>query len=98
VKRGGGQLVFTASKPPKELLGIEDRLRSRLESGLVIDLSPAEQTAAEHHAVVEHAAASEPEAPHTADTDDLLAAWFLARDKVLWDWPNRDDSLIFELS
>lgn len=98
VKRGDGQLVFTASKPPKDLLGIEDRLRSRLESGLVIDLSPVGQAEPHAHPVVDMTASTEAEAPQTADTDDLLAAWFLARDKVLWDWPNMEDSLIFELN
>jgi chromosomal replication initiator protein len=37
--RGAGvQLVFAATVPPRELDGIEPRLRTRLESGLVADL------------------------------------------------------------
>ena len=101
VRRGGGQLIFTASMPPRELHGIEDRLRSRLESGLVIDLTPVEQHMPETavvEAVAAPAGAAAPEVPQTAAEDELLASWFLARDKVLWDWPNLEDSLMFELS
>lgn len=36
--RSGGQLVFAAEQPPRTLAGLEDRLRTRLESGLVVDL------------------------------------------------------------
>ncbi len=39
--RAGAQLAFTASRPPQELGGIEDRLRTRLESGLVVELPGA---------------------------------------------------------
>ncbi len=34
----GKQLVFTSDKPPKDILGIEDRIRSRLSSALLIDI------------------------------------------------------------
>ncbi|QEK37813.1 chromosomal replication initiator protein DnaA [Candidatus Cytomitobacter indipagum] len=37
----GKQLVISADKPPSELSGIEERLRSRLGSGLVVNLHPA---------------------------------------------------------
>jgi chromosomal replication initiation ATPase DnaA len=101
VRRGGGQLVFTALHPPRELHGIEDRLRSRLESGLVIDLTPVAQVIPDQ-AVADTPQALEPsetpdEPVQTALEDELLATWFLSRDKVLWDWPYLEDSLIFEL-
>ena len=34
----GKQLVFTSDKPPKEIIGIEDRIRTRLSSALLIDI------------------------------------------------------------
>ena len=34
----GKQLVFTSDKPPKEISGIEDRIRTRLSSALLIDI------------------------------------------------------------
>jgi chromosomal replication initiator protein DnaA len=34
----GGQLVFASDRPPAELTGLEDRLRSRFEGGLVVEM------------------------------------------------------------
>jgi chromosomal replication initiator protein len=34
----GKQLVFTSDKPPRQLSGLEDRLRSRFEGGLVVEM------------------------------------------------------------
>lgn len=39
--RTGAQLAFGASRPPQELEGLEERLRTRLESGLVVELPAA---------------------------------------------------------
>ena len=94
VRRAGGQLVFAAATPPRDLRGIEDRLRSRLESGLVIDLTPVQQEVPEQ-AVSEKQGEAEP--PETAATDTLLSTWFLTPEKVLWKWPYLEESLILEL-
>ena len=37
---GGKQVVIASDRPPKELNGFEDRLRSRFEWGLVVDIQP----------------------------------------------------------
>lgn len=34
----GGQIIMTSDKPPKEIGELEDRLRSRFEGGLIIDI------------------------------------------------------------
>ena len=34
----GKQLIFTSDKPPKEIAGIEERIKTRLQWGLVIDI------------------------------------------------------------
>ena len=34
------QIVFTADRPPKEMLRLEDRMKSRFESGLLADIVP----------------------------------------------------------
>lgn len=34
------QLIFSSDKPPKELLGVDDRLKSRLSSGIIVDIQP----------------------------------------------------------
>ncbi|MDR1816322.1 MAG: chromosomal replication initiator protein DnaA [Clostridiales Family XIII bacterium] len=36
----GKQMVFTSDRPPKDMLGIDERLQSRLGSGLLVDLQP----------------------------------------------------------
>ena len=37
-----GQIVFSSDKPPKYIPGLEDRLRSRFEGGMMVDISPPE--------------------------------------------------------
>ncbi|HEU4989056.1 MAG TPA: DnaA/Hda family protein, partial [Gemmatimonadaceae bacterium] len=39
----GKQLVFTADHSPKELNGLDERLRSRFEGGLVVEVTPPDQ-------------------------------------------------------
>jgi len=41
--QGGRQIVISSDKPPKELLLIEDRLRSRFEMGLMVDIAPPDK-------------------------------------------------------
>jgi len=36
----GKQIVFTADRPPKEMLRLDDRLRTRFEWGLPVDIQP----------------------------------------------------------
>ena len=40
VVREGGQLILTSDRPPGEIARLEDRLRSRFEGGLAVDISP----------------------------------------------------------
>jgi len=36
----GKQMVFTSDRPPKDILGIDERLRGRLGEGLLVDIKP----------------------------------------------------------
>ena len=40
VHREGGQIILTSDRPPSEISRLEDRLRSRFEGGLTVDISP----------------------------------------------------------
>jgi chromosomal replication initiator protein len=40
VHREGGQIILISDRPPSEISKLEDRLRSRFEGGLTVDVSP----------------------------------------------------------
>ncbi len=40
LQQAGKQIVMTADAPPKEMLGISERLRTRFESGVMADIQP----------------------------------------------------------
>lgn len=39
VHREGGQIILTSDRPPSEIARLEDRLRSRFEGGLIVDVA-----------------------------------------------------------
>lgn len=40
IQRAGGQIILTSDRPPAEILRLEDRLQSRFEAGLIVDIEP----------------------------------------------------------
>ncbi|HUH12005.1 MAG TPA: DnaA/Hda family protein [Longimicrobiales bacterium] len=83
--RAGAQLAFGGSQPPGTLGSIEERLRSRLGSGLVVAAADREDADA--------AAQASPTPAPPARGDD----WFRDPEKLLWMWPYPEHWLIEEL-
>ncbi|HCR36033.1 chromosomal replication initiator protein DnaA [Candidatus Woesebacteria bacterium GWC2_33_12] len=40
VTSAGGQVILTADKPPMEIFKLEDRLKTRFQAGLIVDVAP----------------------------------------------------------
>jgi chromosomal replication initiation ATPase DnaA len=99
LRRNNAQLVFGAALAPSQM-SFEDRLRTRFESGLVIELEVLEpaalaaaaearnQTPAAWVATMEY----QQEKPISIFDD-----FFLSREKVIWNWPYLEDCLFEEL-
>jgi chromosomal replication initiator protein len=97
LKRAGAQMVFSSASAPSMLVGFEDRLRSRLDSGLVVELArmengkelPDNQTPAAWVATM---------AQQTDEKAAVFDDFFLSREKVIWNWPYLEDCIFEELS
>jgi chromosomal replication initiator protein len=97
LKRNGAQLAFGSEAAPNSLTELDDRLRTRLESGLVISIdertpegTPADPGARRREFLTAVDALS---TKGESEIDD----WFLSKEKVVWSWPYLEDWLVEEL-
>jgi chromosomal replication initiation ATPase DnaA len=96
LKRGGVQMAFGSAGPPAALTGLQDRLRSRLESGLVVALELLPQDLAQRENRTP--AAWKATMAQQDDQQPIFDDFFLSREKVIWNWPYLEDCIFEELS
>ena len=102
LKRAGVQLVFGSTTAPGLLLELDERLRTRLESGLVVAIDE-ESTPSEEQPVPAGGEAALVNGRELAvevistEGESPIDDWFLSREKVMWKWPYLEDWLIEEL-
>jgi chromosomal replication initiation ATPase DnaA len=100
LRRNNAQLVFGSLKPPAALTGFENRLRTRFESGLVLELEPWTQVrpaiAAEARNQTPAAWIENMSAAEHSIREPIFDHFFLSREKVIWNWPYLEDCVFEE--
>ena len=88
----GKQLVFASDRPPRQLDGLEARLRSRFEGGLVVEMLDGPRAAAATPATP---AASAPDGtPASPAPAQPTSDFFLDEEKIVWHLPDLGALLI----
>jgi chromosomal replication initiation ATPase DnaA len=96
LKRTNAQIAFGSAEPPTSLTGFEDRLRSRLESGLVVAMDPIQLTS--ELPENQTPAAWKATMAMKDEKEPMFDDFFLSREKVIWNWPYLEDCIFEELS
>ena len=91
--RKDAQMAFGAERIPRELTDLDDRLRTRLESGLVVSMKERSSDAPDLTAPVGTRGVSPMDAA-AMEQGEPLDEWFLSREKLIWHWPNEEDWLM----
>jgi hypothetical protein len=87
--------VFSGLRPPRSLDGIEERLRTRLASGLVIDIQfTGEMDAFPSNGADTAARAAHAGAAASPRATEVVDAWFSTPEKVLPRWPYIEDLIV----
>lgn len=100
LRRNNAQIVLGSAAAPAQLEGLEDRLRTRFESGLVLqlDILPVNEVAAAAELRNQTPAAwVAAVAQHQDVREPIFDDFFLSREKVIWNWPYLEDCLFEEL-
>ncbi|MGQ0538086.1 MAG: DnaA ATPase domain-containing protein [Gemmatimonadaceae bacterium] len=100
----GAQLVFTARQEPAQLTTLAARLRSRLEGGLVVQITreavagePVRAAAVANRLTPNPRGAAEGPATAPAVMEGVADAFFLDAEKVVLDWNDVEGRLVEEL-
>ncbi len=91
----GAQIVCTSDRSPAQLLGLADRLRSRLGGGLVAELRPPVEVepAVLPESFENSVAVAMPPRIRPGELDTS----FLDIEKMVWEWPDLSGRLVEEL-
>ncbi len=98
--RSGAQLAFAARQQPGRIAGFQERLRTRLESGLVVELPPPPVegfTLLDWDGDLGLGGAPAGVTTTIQPTERHRDEWFLTREKIVWNWPYAADWVIEEL-
>src|SRR5690606_4022818 len=98
--RSGAQLAFAARQHPARIAGLQERLRTRLESGLVVELPPPPVegfTLLDWDGDLGLGGAPAGVTTTIQPTERHRDEWFLTREKIVWNWPYAADWVIEEL-
>jgi len=83
LKRRGSRVILAADRPPGDIEGVNIRLRSRFEGGLVLEVP----------GVPEAVTAAETDSPSVAPD----RPWRPSAEEVVWVWPRLEDRLVESL-
>jgi chromosomal replication initiation ATPase DnaA len=101
LRRSRAQLVFGSLKPPAALTGFENRLRTRLESGLVLELPAlaprAREAASDTRNQTPAAWVQSINVSEQSIREPMFDHFFLSREKIIWNWPYLEDCLFEEV-
>jgi chromosomal replication initiation ATPase DnaA len=99
LRRTNAQLVFGSVEAPSNLTGLEERLRTRFESGLVVQLEvlPAPPELAAVAEGTSTAPAWVTSMAQQTERTPIFDDFFLSREKVIWNWPYLEDCLYEDL-
>ncbi len=97
LQQRGVQIVLSSDRPPCEVIGVAERLHSRLEGGLVLDLGveppaaePPAELAEESQSLREGVLGVSVEPKVSQDRDH----WHPSPEKVVWEWPRPEDRIV----
>jgi chromosomal replication initiation ATPase DnaA len=89
--RRGAAVLLGSDRPPARIPGIDARLRSRFEGGLVVEVGPEKPDPAERPPTP--GATERPPTPGAGSGGEPEPTWVPSPEKVVWNWPALEERL-----
>jgi len=93
LKRRGARVILAADRPPSEVHGVDERLRSRFEGGLALDVTGV-ATSDGPASTASGTPAAGGAAPQPQTGEDSGTVWSPSPEDVVWIWPRLDERLV----